>query len=146
MRTIPPTLALLGILGLACGGMTKGTDDFRAELSGPTTVPVGQAFEIQVTVVNTASTPQELTSLDFADAWLKGVAITGSSPAYTTSDHVPIDDTTSYTYGQPIPAGGQLTVTLQAVATLPGTWQGEVDVCVGGIARFNSYPLLTIVQ
>lgn len=140
------TLPVLLGAALACGGSMSSTDDFHAVVDAPALVRKGEPFKATFTVHNSADEVQVLESLDIDDAWLAGVTITASDPAYTDAMHVPLDNTWSYSYGQAIPPGGSIEVTLQAVGTKPGTWRGEVDVCVGGIARFNTYPLVTTVE
>lgn len=139
-------LPLLLPLALACGGALQGTDDFSAIVQAPAMARKGEPFEVVVTVNNSAAEPQVLESIDIDDAWLAGITLTGSSPPYGGAMHVPIDDTWSYSYQETIPAGGSLTVRLQATGVQAGTWRGEVDVCVGGAARFRSYPLVTTVE
>lgn len=138
----PITLAFT----LACGGVFSDTTDFRAEVDAPAIVPKGQPFTVTVRVYNDASSPQKLESLDISDDWLNGVTLTSSSPAYTDASHVPLDNTWSYTYGQTIPPGGSVEIQLQATGVAPGTHRGDIDVCVGGMARFNSYPVSTTVE
>lgn len=140
-------LALTGaLLALACGGALDDTDDFSAVVDAPALVQKGQPFTVTVTISNSAAEPQVLESLDIADEWLAGVTIQSSSPPYGEAMHVPIDGTWSYSYQETIPAGGSVAVTLQATGVQTGSFRGEVDVCVGGMARFRSYPLVTTVE
>ncbi len=139
---LPP----LAALALACGGVFEGTDDFSAVIDAPAVVTKGAPFTVTITVMNTANEPQRLDSLDIDDAWLQGLTLTASSPPYKEAMHVPIDNTWSYSYSELIPAGGSSTITLTATGVQTGTFRGEVDVCVGGMARFRSYPLVTTVE
>lgn len=144
----PLALTLPGLLGLAlaCGGSLSDTDDFYAVVDAPAMVQKGEPFTVTVRVHNTAASAQTLESLDVGIEWLEGVTLTGSSPPYTDAFEVPLDGTWSYSYGQEIPPGGSVDVSLQGVGVESGTWRGEIDVCVGGMARFNSYPISTTVQ
>lgn len=131
---------------LACGGMFSDPEDFTATVDAPPLVQKGEPFTVSITVHNTADQPQVLHSLDISDDWLAGVTLTGSEPPYTGAMHVPIDDTWSYEYMTEIPAGGSTVVTLHGTGTQVGPWLGSVDVCVGGMARFRTYPLVTTVE
>lgn len=148
MRVPASITAVALILALACGGSggMSTTDDFSASIAVPGQVSVGETFEMTVTVYNTASETQTLYSLDLADEFMSGVDVIGSAPAYTSSMHVPLDNTESYEYMQPIPSGGSTTVLLTMQATTPGSWSGDIDVCVDGMARFNNYPMSITVQ
>ncbi len=147
MRTLTRGfLPCLLVFGLACGGLLTQTSDFRAVVDAPAIVTMGEPFTVRVTVHNTADKVQILDSLDVADEWLEGVTVTVSTPPYTRADHVPLDNTWSYIYETPIPPGGSVEVVLEATGTQIGAFKGEVDVCVGGVARFNSYPLATTVE
>jgi len=134
------------VLVLACGGVGSITDDFSATVDVPGQLSTGDIFEVTVTVYNTAPQEQTLYSLDLADEFMAGVNVLGSDPPYTSSMHVPVDNTESYEYMQPIPSGGSTTVVLNMMATSAGYWSGDIDVCVDGMARYNSYPMSTTVQ
>ena len=148
MRLTASLSAVSLAIALACGGSsnTSATSDFSATISMPSQVSAGDTFEMTVTVYNTAPQTQTLYSLDLADEFMVGTDVIGSDPPYTSSMHVPIDNTESYEYMQPIPSGGSTTVVLTMLATIPGAWSGDIDVCVDGMARFNSYPMATTVQ
>lgn len=139
-------LAPMLLLALACGGAMQGTDDFSAVVTAPPLVAKGAPFTVTITVSNHADHPQDLDSIDIDQAWLSGVTVTGSTPNFVDSMEVPIDNTRSLSYDETIPAGGSLTVTLQATGVQSGSFSGDVDVCVGGMARFRSYPLSTTVE
>jgi hypothetical protein len=149
MRLTIPVAAASLILALACGGgggISSSVDDFSATVSMPGQVSSGETFEITITVYNSAPQTQTLYSLDLADEFMAGTDVVGSDPPYSSTMHVPIDNTESYEYMTPIPSGGSTTVTLTMLATTPGTWEGEVDVCVDGNARYNSYMMSTRVE
>lgn len=140
------TLPALAATALACGGAMSSTDDFDAVIEVPALVAKGDTFDVTITVNNRADKVQILDSLDIGDDWTQGVTITSSSPPFSDSMHVPIDNSLSYSYQEEIPAGGSLTVTLQATGVRQGTFRDDIDVCVGGMARFNSYPITTTVE
>ncbi|MFT5685798.1 MAG: hypothetical protein ACI8RZ_006752 [Myxococcota bacterium] len=150
MRLTIPIVATSLILALACGGGESGisssVDDFSATVDVPAQVSAGETFELTVTVYNTAPQEQTLYSLDLADEFMAGTEVVGSDPPYGSYMHVPIDNTESYEYMTPIPSGGSTTVKLTMLATDAGSWSGEVDVCVDGNARYNSYMMSTNVQ
>ena len=150
MRLTIPLGAVSIALALACGGgsssIGSGVDDFHATVDMPGQVSNGETFDLVVTVFNTAPQEQTLYSLDLADEFMAGTDVVGSDPPYLSTMHVPIDNTESYEYMKPIPSGGSTTVTLTMLATDAGSWAGEVDVCVDGNARYNSYMMSTTVQ
>ena len=134
------------VLVLGCGGIGSSTDDFFAEVSAPASVRTGETVEVRVKVYNTAAEQQTLHSLDIDDAIMAGFDVVSSSPPYRDFMHVPIDNTESYEYMRAIPAGGSVDVTLTLSAVKTGYFSGEIDVCVNGDARFNSYPFSMTVQ
>jgi hypothetical protein len=148
MRLTKLIAATAIVIMLACGGggVSSSVDDFSATVDVPGQVSSGETFEITVTVYNTAPQAQTLYSLDLADEFMAGADVVGSDPPYGSYMHVPIDNTESYEYMTPIPSGGSTTVTLTMLATDSGIWSGEVDVCVDGNARYNSYMMYTTVQ
>ena len=149
MNITRPIAAAGLILALACGGsgdFSSEVDDFSADVTTPGQVSAGETFDIVVTVYNSAPQAQTLYSLDLADEFMAGVDVVGSDPPYGSYMHVPIDNTESYEYMAPIPSGGSTTVRLTMLATDAGYWSGEVDVCVDGNARYNSYMMTTTVQ
>lgn len=148
MRLTMTLAAVTLALSLACGGSSSSStnDDFSASIDVPGQVSNGESFEMTVTVFNTASESQKLYSLDLADEYMSGVDVVSSDPPYSSSMHVPFDNTESYEYMQPIPPGGSTTVVLTMQATTPGSWSGDIDVCVDGMARFISYSVSTTVQ
>ena len=136
----------LWVVTLGCGGAFQATDDFYATVQAPTAVGVQQPFEFVVTVYNTASESQKLHSLDIDDAYMKGVAIAAMDPPFRHTFHVPIDNTQSFELMTDIPPNGSVEVRVQATAVVAGDYAGEIDVCVGGDARFRSYPIRTVAQ
>lgn len=134
-------------LSLACAGIDTNPTDFYAEVTAPPTVKSGETFPVTFVVYNTAAEPQRLHSLDIDDEYMAGFTVASGNPPYDDTLHIPIDNTESFMYGSIyIPAGGSTTVTLNMTATTPGSYFGEVDVCVNGDARYLSYPMSTAVQ
>lgn len=115
-------------------------------IQSPSFVNEREEFNIIVTVENTAEQPQTLTSLDIANGYLEGIAITNSEPQSKSNFHVPIDDTQSYQYYINIPAGGKQIVNLTAVALKKGEYSGDIDVCINTDVNFLSKQLRTIVE
>ncbi|NOY26699.1 MAG: hypothetical protein GXP62_12565, partial [Oligoflexia bacterium] len=115
-----PTLAAVS---LACGGLFSSTDDFSAVVDAPALVSKGQPFQVQVVIHNAADHPQVLDSLDIGDDWLAGVTVTGTTPPYSDASHIPLDGSWSYGFQEGIPAGGSLTVTLNATGVQTGSFR-----------------------
>lgn len=134
------------VLALGCGGLMAPTDDFYAEIRAPASVQTGEQLEMAVRVYNTAAEEQILHSLDIDNAIMEGLDIVASSPSYRDVMQVPIDNTESYEYMRPIPPGGSLDITLTMTARKTGYFSGDIDVCVNGDARFNSYPFSVSIK
>ena len=152
-KTVVAVVVILGISTLCCGGLGLGLmfmaqepEDIEVMVDTPLNVVQGESFVIGVRVTNTADHEQTLYSLDIADAYLDGIAITGSDPPYSTSDHIPIDNTWSYTYMLDIAPMQTVQVQLAAQALSPGDYNGEMDVCINSEVQFLSYQVRTYVE
>ena len=58
---------------------------------------------------------------------------------------VPLDNTVSYSFGVPIPPGGEAVVVFQAYAAHPGDWAGDFDFCIDSEFDFVSEHVRTLV-
>lgn len=144
-------MAILGMIGIgACfvwvASQGAEPEDVEISVKGPASVATGESFTLQATVRNTAAKEQTLVSLDIADAYLDGIVIRGSEPPFKDAQHIPIDNTTSYSFDLPIPAGGEVTVVFEAHAAHPGDHRGDVDFCINSEISFLSYPVRTLVE
>ena len=131
---------------LVVGGCLAPPEDVRVGVEAPAIVEAGESFTIVATVHNDAPTEQILTDLDVADEYLKGINIGASDPPFSDSMHIPIDNTRSYSFDLPIPPGGSISVTFEAVALHPGDYAGEIDFCINSDVSFVSSPVRTVVR
>jgi len=137
---------VLLVFALGCSGIFGDPEDVTVKVDAPLRVVEGQDFPVVVTVTNTAGRAQTLNSLDVADAYIAGIAITSSTPPFTDSMHVPIDNTWSYEYMLDIPAGGEVQVTLNASALKVGDFNGDIGACINSDSNFLSMPVRTVVS
>ena len=142
----PFVLGGIAAVGLACGGLLDEPENITFRVDAPLRITRGEDFQITITVENTASEAQTLYSLDVADAYLAGIAITGSTPSFTESSHVPIDNTWSYSYKIEIPAGESLSVVFDASALNSGDFSGDIDACINSEVNYLSWPVRTLVE
>lgn len=148
-RRTGSALLVLGLLAAGCSAVeeiTEGPKDITAQVNAPLHVTVKQEFVIEVRVQNTAAKSQKLVSIDVGDAYLQGVAIQRTDPAFKQSMHVPIVNVQSYEYGQPIAAGGELVVKLHAVAVKAGDFAADVSVCVNSESTCQVHPIRAVVE
>ena len=131
---------------LGCGGILDDPKDIALKVDAPLRVRMGEGFQVVVTVTNSSSEAQTLNSLDIADAYIDGIAITSSVPPYSEASHVPIDNSWSHRYMLEIPPGGQVQVTLNASALKAGDWAGDIDACINNDVSFLSMPVRTFVE
>lgn len=115
-------------------------------VDAPATVPEGQEFTIVVRVKNTAPETQTFVDLDIADAYLEGIVIKSTQPAFSDAMHVPIDNTVSYSLGLPVAAGKEVKVTLHAAAVRSGDFSGDFDFCINSEFTCLPYPVRTVVR
>lgn len=145
-RRLALSAALFLAFSLGCGGLLDDPQDIALKVDAPLRVRQGEVFQILVTVTNSAPTAQTLHSLDIADAWVDGIAITSSEPPFSEASHVPIDNTWSYRYMREIPPGGSVQVALTASALKSGDWAGDIDACINSDVSFLSMPVRTYVE
>ena len=130
------------------GGQQSGgriEDDIELSVDAPGRVAAGESFEIVARARNIGRRERELVDLDIADQYLEGIVITGTEPDHTDSMHVPLDNTVSYSFGLPIPPGGEAVVVFQAYAAHPGDWAGDFDFCIDSEFDFVSEHVRTLV-
>jgi hypothetical protein len=106
-------------------------------VDGPTDVVVGETFKLTVTVTN--ERPRKvlaLSDIDIAEEYLEGFTVSTIDPKPKSTQHVPIDNSRSFTFGISIPPreSRDFTFTLRAEKT--GLYRGDVDMCEG--ARFTT--------
>lgn len=142
--------ALFGLVGIAAvvlsvDYLARDVEGVAVTVNGPTDVVVGQTFDLKVTVTN--ERPQEvlaLSDIDIAEEYLAGFTVSTIEPRPTSNEHVPIDNSRSFTFGVQIPPGAARSFTFTLRAEKPGLYRGDVDVCEG--VRFISEMAQTSVK
>jgi len=115
-----------------------------AVIHAPTSVAVGEAFEVVATITHNADETQTLHSIDMGETYLEGVAITSSDPAFSQA-YLLGDGTYSHTFMTDVPVDG-LTITFDAVALQSGNWKGAFDVCLDDGLNCSFYTVSTYVE
>jgi hypothetical protein len=132
-----------GLVWLVTGGEVE---DINVVVEGPVAVIAGEEFTLTARIRNSAGRPQKLVDLDIADSYLDGIVISGSEPAFRSSEHIPIDRSVSHSYDQAIPARGELVVTLHALALRPGDFAGDFDFCINRSYAYLTHHIRTVVR
>ncbi len=144
---IAAAVVLIGIavVALCFAYLTQDVKGMTVAVNGPTDVVVGETFKLEVTVTN--ERPRKvlrLSDVDVAEGYLEGFSVVAISPAPKSSQHVPIDNSRSFTFGVQIPARTSRSFTFSLRAEKPGLYRGDVDVCEG--ARFTTGMAQTSVK
>ncbi len=116
----------------------------EATIDVPTSVVVGEEFDVVATISHDSSETQLLHSIDIGETYLEGVAIGSSTPDFSES-YLLDDGTYTHTLLADIPAGGT-TVTFHAVALESGNWKGAFDVCFDDGLNCSFYTVSTYVE
>jgi hypothetical protein len=125
---------------------SSDVEDILLVVEGPVAVVAGDEFTLTARIRNSAAKPQRLVDLDIADSYLDGIVIRASEPAFSSSEHIPIDRSVSHSYDQAIPAGGELVVTLHALALRPGDFAGDFDFCINRSYAYLTHHIRTVVR
>ena len=99
------------------------TEGIKVDISSPSTVSIGQRFEIVVSIENLLEKSRVLRSFDFDNTLLKGFSISKIAPA--AKDNSSGLGTTAYYFEIPISARGSVVLTFQCEATAPGEFSGK---------------------
>lgn len=139
---------LLG-LAMACSvtcyrTLLKDPEGVAISIEGPRTVSLGEEFTIAVVVRNLREKDTfKVSSIDLGESYLDNFLILGSEPASKSDEHIPVDNTRSFTFDESIPALQQQRFEFRFRPTATGLFRGDVDVCEG--ARFLTTNLQTEV-
>lgn len=137
----------LPLLILGCGMLgCSGPKNIEVAIDSPTTIKQGERFDIRVRIRNTGASVQTLVDLDIADEFLKGVVIEDSDPPFSQSEHIPVDNTISYSYDLAVPPGNEISITLSAYAAYQGDYSGDFDFCINSMVSCLFYTVRTIVE
>jgi len=131
---IAAVVALVGAAGV--GGciayVSQDPVGMSARVIAPHSVTNGETFELRVEVANHRSgKSMTISSIDVADEYLAGFKVMETVPPHRSVEHIPIDNSRSYTFEQKILAGQTNVFTFMLVARKAGDFAGEVDICEG---------------
>jgi len=140
-RALLLAVCLLG----ACLGC-EPSSEVQVSVDAPPTVRKGQRFTVTARARNQGATRHTLVDLDVADSYLKGIVIERAEPPFIDTMHVPIDNSMSYTFNQPIDPGSERVVLFHAFAAHAGDHAGDIDFCIDSTARCRSIPVRTVVE
>lgn len=119
--------------------------DVSISVEGPTTVRLKEEFTVTVIVRNERpKTVFRLTDVDVAEKYLQGFLVLGTDPKYTSSMHVPFDDSRSYTFNRPVKPGDTARFVFRLRPFKTGMYRGDIDVCEG--MRFLTTQVQTLVE
>ncbi len=131
------------LLWIACSPVPDGVTMW---VESPARVKMGEPFAFSAHVNNESTTAVTLRSLDIGDSYLAGISIDRSEPPFSSSQHIPIDNTVSYGFETAVDPGDHLIVTFHVRATKPGVQQGDFDICVNSEFNCDFQSITTLVE
>ena len=128
----------------AVGG---GAASAAIRVSAPLNASVGDDVVVEIVIQNPTDQVMDLDSLDIAFDYLNGVVITEASPVFSENYSLePLFQQQSFTFHQPIPANGSLTVRMFGTAAISGDFSGTLDVCIDGSGNCTGSEVRTIIS
>lgn len=125
---------------------SSSVDDVAVVVDGPVAVVAGEEFTLTAHIRNSGTKPQKLVDLDIADTYLDGIVISASEPAFSSSEHIALDNSVSHSFDRQIPANGELVVRLRALALRPGDFAGDFDFCINNSFACLPHHIRTVVR
>lgn len=126
------------------------TTDGLAQITmdAPTSVALGGEYVITIEIRNISSETVTLESVDIQADILAGFIIETVDPYYFDTYEFGFGGETyqTYTFQFPIAPGDSLTVTFRGEAINPGTFGGEIDVCVNSDFNCKTDVIRTVVK
>jgi len=110
-----------------------------------TAVPAGEPFVITVQISNLVDDVQTLHSIDISDDYLVAVSLQESLPDYSRELSIPLVGFQSFLFDRPIRSRGGQQVRLTFVGQSPGTYTGELDVCINSGTLCKLLPITTTI-
>jgi len=125
--------------------ISKDPEGILVEIHSPVEVVVGEQLTVDVSVTNQRSGKSvRLTDLDIAEEYLEAFSVLSTTPSHRSSEHIPIDNTRSFTFDRSIGPGETVVFSFELRAEREGIHRGDVDVCEG--QRFLSKMVRTVVK
>ena len=153
-------LIVVGILCILCcggGGIVtylgfdgKGplagvlSDPFQLLVEHPTSVGVGDEFDVEIEVINSSDGELAIRSVDLEETFLGGFEVISFKPAAEDTDAM-LGWMTWYLDPISISPGGSQSLTIRLRATDGGIFLGDLDVCTPN-ETFTTYPVSIRVQ
>ncbi len=138
--------AVVAVAMVSCVGYF-GQDPKGVEVvvSSPLDVVEGEVFRLDVAVTNQRKGKAfDLSDIDLDEGYLEAFTVVRTVPEHTSSMHVPIDNSRSFTFDRPVAPGETAVFTFELRAEREGFFRGDVDVCEG--ARFLTKMVQTTVR
>lgn len=140
-----------GLVMCVCAGfgvlaykIAQGPSNIEVRLDCPARVKMGEDFDITVYVKNTASESQTISNIDVYESYLQGIVINDIEPP--ASNESSFFSMRTYTLDKKILPGDEVAVKLNATATQPGNYAGDLDVCINDEFTFLTRVLHTVVE
>lgn len=142
-------VGLLGFVGtIAAIGflyqLSHDLEGIRVSVDAPLDVTFGDTFGLVVTVTNQRDELLTLSYIDIADEYLAGFVVVSVDPIEESVEHIPLDNSMSYTFNAGIPTGGTRVFTFNLRAEDTGSFRGHVHVVAD--LRFTSLVAQTVVS
>lgn len=126
------------------------TTDGLAQISvdAPSSVSLGEDYVINVEIRNISGEEIILQSVDIQTEILAGFVIENVEPYYMETYEFGFGGETYQTYAfqYPIAPGESLTVTFRGEAVAPGSFGGEIDICINSDFICKTDVIRTIVR
>ena len=124
--------------------VSKDVEGVALSIDSPLDVAVGETFVMKVVVENQRAETFEVGDIDISDDYLSGFSVISVTPAPKEEQHVPIDNSQSYTFGVEVPPGETKEFKFELRAETEGVFRGDVDLCEG--MRFKTITAQTAVK
>jgi hypothetical protein len=127
VTAIATSLAWIGIIVALYFQQSSGEEPFHVTADLPERVRVGEAVSLRLSITNPADEPRILDSVDVYESFLEGLEVRALTPHPAETNR--ILDFTTYSYSRTLAGGESITLVFDYVATKPGYFSGDVDVC-----------------
>ena len=125
--------------------VSKEVEGAGLSVESPLDVAVGETFVLTVVVENQrAGEALEVGDIDISEEYLGGFSVLSVEPKPKEEQHVPIDNSQSYTFGIEVPSGETREFKFKLRAEREGVFRGDVDLCEG--MRFKTVVAQTAVK
>ena len=142
------------VVAVALGGsfmkwVMQEPEDIQVDVTAPDFVSMGEEFVVEIEIMNTASSPQELNGIDVDTSYLDGIMVTGTEPSYVdmfVNDLIESMSFHSYYFRRDIASQETLTVKFFMKAFIVGDFSGTFDICIDTETNCLEYYVRTVVD